>query len=107
MKRLLLTFFIPVVASAQSIPKVPRADNLVEFLRDIIQYVILPFGVPIAAVFIIYSGFLFISARGNHEKIKRAKETFLWTIIGTAILLGIWVIVAVISGTVENLMSPT
>lgn len=60
-------------------------------------------GVPIAAIFIIYSGLLFVTARGNEEKLKSAKKTFMWAMIGAAILLGAWVIAKAISTTIQAL----
>ncbi len=45
-------------------------------------------GLPIATVFLIYAGLLFVTARGNDEQITKAKATFYWTILGTAILVG-------------------
>lgn len=60
-------------------------------------------GLPVAAMFIIYAGLQFVTARGSEDKIKAAKQTFTWTIIGTAILVGAWVIVKAIQGTVEAL----
>lgn len=60
-------------------------------------------GIPIAAIFIIYSGLLFVTARGSEEQLKKAKTTFMWTMIGTAILLGAWVIASAISGTIKKL----
>jgi len=61
---------------------------LVENVAKIVAQI----GFPIAALAIIYSGFLFVSARGNEKQLEDAKRTFLWTIIGTAILLGAWAI---------------
>jgi len=60
-------------------------------------------GIPIAAIFIIYSGLMFVTARGSEEQLKKAKTTFMWTMIGTAILLGAWVIASAIVGTIESL----
>ena len=60
-------------------------------------------GLPIAAMFIIYSGFLFVTAKGNEEDLKKAKTTFMWAIIGTLVLLGAWTIASAISGTVQTL----
>lgn len=74
--------------------------------QDLIQKllkIVLDIGVPVATLFIIYSGFLFVKAQGNPEKLKEAKETFFWTIVGTAVLLGAWVLAQAIAGTVESL----
>jgi hypothetical protein len=60
-------------------------------------------GLIIAAVFIIYSGFLFVSARGSEDGIKRAKNAFFYTVLGTAILLGAGVIVEIVKATIGAL----
>jgi len=60
-------------------------------------------GIPIAAIFIIYSGVLFITARGSEEQLKKAKTNFMWAMIGTAILLGAWIIAKAISDTITGL----
>ena len=59
-------------------------------------------GVPIAALFIIWSGFLFVTAQGSEEKIKKAKEIFLWTIIGTAVLLAASTLAFVLTETIKQ-----
>ena len=60
-------------------------------------------GIPIVALAVIYSGFLFVAARGNSEKLTKAKDSLLYTIIGAAILLGAWAIAQLISATVTGL----
>lgn len=64
---------------------------------------------PIASLFsifmMIYAGFLMVTAGGNEEKLKDARQAFLWTVIGIAILLGAKVLSAVICGTVNQLSS--
>lgn len=60
-------------------------------------------GITVAAIFIIWSGFLYVSARGNEEKLKKAHQTFTWAIIGTLILLGAWVIATAIAQTTCSL----
>jgi len=60
-------------------------------------------GLPIAAIFIIYSGLLFVTARGSDEQIKKARNAFMWAVIGTGVLLGAWVIAAAIDSTVRSL----
>ncbi|OGI86327.1 hypothetical protein A3A05_01955 [Candidatus Nomurabacteria bacterium RIFCSPLOWO2_01_FULL_41_12] len=57
-------------------------------------------GIPLIALAIIYCGFLFVQARGNSEKITKAKDALLYTLIGAAILLGSWAIAQLISDTV-------
>ena len=49
-------------------------------------------GMVLVVVFIIYSGFLFVSARGDEKKLESAKSMFFWTIIGAAIIIGAYAI---------------
>lgn len=60
-------------------------------------------GAVLAVIAIIYAGFLFVTASGDEEKIKTAKKTLLFTVIGIAILLGARIIAAVITTTVTNI----
>ena len=77
-------------------------DSLRELIAAILD-VIVQIGVPIAAVFLIYSGYLFVSARGSEEKLGKAKSIFLWTLVGIAVLLGASVLANLISGTIDQL----
>jgi hypothetical protein len=75
-----------------------------EFIQKILTG-LLQIGIPVVALAIIYCGFLFVVARGNSEKITKAKDALLWTLIGAAVLLGSWAIAQMISATVIGLGS--
>lgn len=77
-------------------------NSIPVLIQKILEGVI-KIGIPIIALAIIYCGFLFVSARGNSEKISKAKEALLWTIIGAAILLGSLAIATMIKSTVLSL----
>ena len=55
---------------------------------------------PVVALAIIYSGFLFVSAQGNSEKLGDAKRALTYTLIGAAILLGSWALAQLVFETV-------
>jgi len=76
-----------------------KVNNINDFIKTILEGVI-KISIPIIALAIIYSGFLFVSARGNTEKLGKAKDALLYTCIGAAILLGSWAIAQIISNTV-------
>jgi len=44
-----------------------------------------------------------VTARGNEEAIKKAKEGLLWAIIGSGILIGAWTIMKILQSAVESL----
>ncbi len=54
---------------------------------------------PIITVFIVYSGFLFVTAQGNKTKLEVAKRNFLFVIIGALLILAAWILAQIIAGT--------
>ena len=76
--------------------------SLVDFLNLILNQVIV-IGAIIAALAIIYSGYLFVTASGNPEKLKVAKQTILWVVIGSGLVLGANALVDGISETLKGL----
>ena len=82
-------------------------DSFPKILAAIMNNIVLPIAVPFIAVMIMYSGFLFIIARekGSVVKLAEAKKTFLYTMIGAAIVLGAFVIGNAIQGTVNAITS--
>lgn len=77
-------------------------DDLAGLLIAIVGEVV-KVGFYIVVFFIIYAGFLFVTARGDTTKLEKAKTTFLYTVIGAAILLGATVLATVIKNTVDQL----
>ncbi len=78
------------------------SETFTEFVDKILQ-VVVEIGYVVVVFFIVYSGFLFVSARGNEEQLKKAKTAFLWTVIGAAIVLGAQVLEKSIAVTIEEL----
>jgi len=79
-----------------------KAQSINQLIQEIIKIVI-AIGTPIAVLFLIYSGFKFVVARGNSGKLADARKTFLLVLVGIVILLGASVLSAVIKGTVQQL----
>ena len=77
------------------------ADTIPEVVNLILKKIVLPIGAVIIVFMIIYSGFLFVMAQGNEEKLKTAKKTFTYTIIGAAVLLGALVISELVQSTID------
>lgn len=77
--------------------------TLFDLLRKVINDILLPIGGVLAVLAFIYSGFLYVTAQGNEAKLKTAHKALLYTAIGTAVLLGSWVISQVIKNTIDQL----
>lgn len=76
--------------------RVEDFPTLIKTILDGLIYI----GLPVVALAIVYSGFLFVFARGNSEKLTKAKDALIWTIVGAALLLGAWAIAKMIKNTV-------
>ena len=74
-------------------------SSLDQFIQIVLQGVI-KIGIPIIALAVIYSGFLFVKAQGNPGELEVAQKSLMYTLIGAAILLGAWAIAQVIANTV-------
>lgn len=81
-------------------------EDIPSFIEAIIK-IVLEVGIPIVTLAIIYSGFLFVQARGNPTELERAKKTLMYTLIGAALLLGAWVLAEAIGATVDDIKSTT
>ena len=79
-----------------------KTDSFTSLMESISQLAV-EIGIPIAALFIIYSGLKLVMARGNEEDIKKAKTGLTWAIIGSGILIGAWTIMKILQSTVESL----
>ena len=84
-------------------PFAGSGNSLFEFLKTIIDKILLPIGGILAVLAFIYSGFLYVVAQGDESKIKTAHKALLYSAIGTAILLGSLTIAKVVENTINQL----
>ena len=77
-------------------------NDLNGFIKHVLEGAI-KIGIPVVAIAIIYSGFLYVTAMGNEEKLKTAHKAILYTLIGAVLLIGSWAIATLISDTVLSL----
>lgn len=111
-------FLFAIVPTAYAIPDDGNRGNcggtegLINPLRNICSFeqfvelllqAVIRIGLPIAVLFIVYSGFLFVTAQGNAEKLQKAKNTFFYTVIGVTIFLGSWALALIVESTIRLL----
>ncbi|OHA18244.1 MAG: hypothetical protein A2664_02130 [Candidatus Taylorbacteria bacterium RIFCSPHIGHO2_01_FULL_46_22b] len=60
---------------------------------------------PVIVIFYVVVGLMFILARGDSEKLALAKMAFLYTTIGTGIVLSAWLLADVIKNTINVISS--
>ena len=83
------------IKSAINIPSV--AELITTFISWLINI-----GVVAITLAFIYVGFQFVASRGNPKGIESARQAFLWTVVGTLVLLGGKVLVEVIKQTLTS-----
>ena len=101
----LTALYLPYMANAATDafdnPVGGVSNTMIDFVKNLLQGAV-TLSIPFVAVYIIYSGFLFVFAQGNQEKLSRAKENFMWVIFGSALVLGAWMFALLLSTTVDK-----
>lgn len=100
-----LLFTMPYFVSAQGIKfevmnHIKFKDNIEGLLVGILNIFIV-IAVPIIILFIIYAGFLYVTARGNAQQVEQATRAFTYAVIGGVIILGAVALSEVIKNVVE------
>lgn len=97
-----LIIAIPVMADGPTDNKLEnpiRYGDFETFIIGVIE-VLLVFLLPIVVIYIIYAGFLFVTAQGNETQLSKAKNALLYGLIGGAIVVGALAIVEIIKDTI-------
>ncbi|HEY1036995.1 MAG TPA: pilin [Candidatus Paceibacterota bacterium] len=81
-----------------------KADSLSQLLVQLLRVVTM-LGAIVVVFFIIWSGFKYVTARGDSKKISEATQTLTWTVVGAAVILGAQVIARAIQNTITQLGS--
>jgi hypothetical protein len=59
---------------------------------------------PITSLFIVYTGFLYVSARGNPNQIATAKRSFFYVMTGAVLILGAWLLAQLVGDTAQLIL---
>jgi Type IV secretion system pilin len=100
-----ITLFTARIAFAQPAGELQnpiRFGSLIEVLSAILDILVI-FAVPIIVFFLIYAGFMYVTAQGNAAKITAATNALLYALIGGVIILGAEIIGGVIASTVDSI----
>lgn len=81
-----------------------KPTSVEEFLLAILEIFII-LATPLIVLFIIYAGFLYVTARGNTEQVGQATRALTYAIIGGVIILGAVALSAVIEGVVGSFLA--
>lgn len=79
-----------------------KAGDIVELFTVLLD-ILMVFALPIIVLFIMYGGFLLVTAQGEAGQIETGRATILWAVVGGVILLGAQIILEVIQATVKSI----
>ena len=96
-----LIILLPTNAQMVEIDNPIKWDNFTDLAAGIIGF-IFNLALAIVPIMFIIAGLAFITAAGDPEKIKRAKDMVLWTIIGFMLILMATGIIQVIQEIFEE-----
>ncbi len=77
-------------------------NSIPNLIKKVLEAMI-KIGIPLLVIMLVYSGALYLFARGNETKIGEAHDMFLYTLVGGAILLGAWALSELIYDTLIDL----
>ena len=79
-----------------------KVGTIPEFLSALFK-IIAEIGAVVLAFYIVYTGYLFVTAQGNEQNLQKAKESLKWVLIGGAIILGAQVLSNAILQTITDI----
>ncbi|PIR82637.1 hypothetical protein COU20_01175 [Candidatus Kaiserbacteria bacterium CG10_big_fil_rev_8_21_14_0_10_59_10] len=97
----LLLVASPLFASELNNPT--QFGSIQAFIEGLLMAIV-RIALPIITLFVVIAGFMYVFARGNVEQIKKAHRNFMYVLLGTALILGAWLLATMIGGTVSQLM---
>jgi len=81
--------------------KNPLAFPDITSLMQAILNMVIIISTPIVVLFIIYGGFLYVTAQGNPEKLQVANRSLIYGVIGGVIIIGSVAILQIVQNTVN------
>jgi len=78
-----------------------EGQGFVCILTTVLQ-ILLSLAFILAVIFVVISGYRFITSQGNEESVTKAKKNLTWAIAGIVLIVLAWIILAVIVRTVQT-----
>lgn len=91
-------FVFPVVAFAET--RVTSIQGALGLIRSLMGIAV-PLLIAAAVVVFLYGVLKFITSSGDAEKRKESQGVMIWGIIGIAVMVSVWGLVRILTGTVN------
>lgn len=80
----------------------PLKVGSIEDLLVAILNVVIVIAIPIVVLFIIYAGFLYVTAKGNASQVEQATRALLYAVIGGVVIIGSVAIAGIVRSIVTS-----
>ncbi|MBU4204627.1 pilin [Patescibacteria group bacterium] len=91
-----IILILPEMVFAASVPEPSGGLDLTNVIKGIASAMWKIFGL-VAIVMFVVSGISFLTAQGEPEKLKKAKDSFIWGVAGVVVAILAYSIVAMVS----------
>ncbi len=81
----------------------PLNDTSICSLFKDVLHITIQLAIPVILLFLVYSGFQFVVARGNSAGLQKAKQNLFYTLVGIGLFLGAWTLASILVGTINTL----
>lgn len=94
-----VVFALPLVTSAATIGNLSQAGS---FIIDTINNILVPIVFALAFIVFVWGAFTtFILGAGSEEVKEKGKNLMLWGLVGFFVMLSVWGLVNVLTGTIQ------
>lgn len=91
----------PPATAAVKLVNPLKVTSIEELLVSILNILIV-LAIPVIVFFIIYAGFLYVTARGNAQQIEQATRSLTYAIIGGVLIIGAVAIAEIVKNLVGS-----
>lgn len=102
----MINYFIQIVRAAGVDDPVINPIKVTMDYKDVMKHVvdiIGPVAGAVAFIYLIYSGFLYLTAAGNLDNAKKGQQGIINAIIGIVIIVLAWTIITLVSNTANKI----
>lgn len=100
-----LPLFAQTVGSAVQLEN-PLEVTTIEGLLVAILNILIIIAIPLIVFYIIYAGFLYVTARGNAAQVEQATRALTYAIIGGVLIIGAVAIAEIVKNLVGSFTAP-
>ena len=102
MIKLLSSILIFLISASLVFAQTSGTTDFTKKIQALVENVLVKIIFAISAIEIAYAGFLFATAQGDPEKVKRAKDILIYAAVGIGVAVIAWLLAEFVAKTVKG-----